>query len=305
MSLLREIQASILDSSREIGPMLLKLRFLASRLGSAQLEEWVKHEAEGYPVDVDVPEYRRLNISFRGVWSGPFGSGVNNAPIPPYLVEKYAGKSWTKMDMRESIATVDELAAGEGDSIFIDMSNLILKLQGKVYPHFSCLSVEGEVSKHTMREIQSSVRNRVLELTIELEKAVPVVVEVKLGESVTDSKDTADTVTHVFNQTIYGSNMTVSNTGDGAQVNLAVTIGDSSSLVQELENSGIPKEAAREFADTLASEQPDGPDRPLGERARKWLARNIEKAADGTWKVGVGIASKVLEEAAMRYYGLK
>ena len=282
MSLLREIQASILDANSEIGSILLKLRFLASRLGSAQLEEWVKHEAEGYPVDVDVPEYRRLSVSFRGVWSGPFGSGVKNAPIPPYLVEKYAGKSWTKMVMRESIAAVDELATGESDSIYIDTSNLILKLQGKVYPHFSCLSVEGEVSKHTFREIQNSVRNRVLNLTIELEKAVPSVVEVKLGESVTDGRDTADAVTHVFHQTIYGSNTTVSNTGDGAQVNLAITIGDGNSLVQVLENSGIPKEAAREFAETLASEEPDGPDRPLGERARKWLARNIGKAADGT-----------------------
>jgi AbiTii-like protein len=44
MSLLREIQAAVIQEDTEIGPILLKLRLLASRLGSAPLEEWVKHD---------------------------------------------------------------------------------------------------------------------------------------------------------------------------------------------------------------------------------------------------------------------
>lgn len=80
MSLLREIQSSLLEG-REIGPILLKLRFLASRLGSVVLEEWVKHESEGYPNDVEVPSYRKIGVSYKGTFSGPFGSGISNAPI--------------------------------------------------------------------------------------------------------------------------------------------------------------------------------------------------------------------------------
>jgi hypothetical protein len=83
LSLLREIQASILDPGSEIGPILLKLRFLASRLGSTQLEEWVKHESEGYPVDVEVPEYRKLHVDYRGSWSGPYGSPPPKKTIIP------------------------------------------------------------------------------------------------------------------------------------------------------------------------------------------------------------------------------
>ena len=204
MSLLREIQASILESDSDIGPVLLKLRFLASRLGSTQLEEWVKHESEGYPAEVDVPEYRQLDVTYHGTWSGPFGSGVKNAPIPPHLVEKLAGKQWTKIDMRQSIAAVDVLASGEGGMLSIDASNLMLAFQGKVYPHLSCISVEGEIPKTTMREIQNAVRNRVLELTMELEKALPAAVDVKLGEPVGAETSSADTVTQVFYQTIHG-----------------------------------------------------------------------------------------------------
>ena len=50
MSLLREIQASVMqDADIDVGRVLLKLRFLASRLGSDLLEEWIEHELDGYP----------------------------------------------------------------------------------------------------------------------------------------------------------------------------------------------------------------------------------------------------------------
>ncbi|WP_133612482.1 AbiTii domain-containing protein [Dongia mobilis] len=173
MSLLSEIQASILDSKSAIAPILLKLRFLASRLGSTQLEVWVKHESEGYPSEAPVPDYRKLGISYYGTFSGPFGSGISNAPIPPYLIEKIAGKAWAASEMRESIAAVDDLVRGDDDVIEIDASNLMLLLQGKVYRNYSCNSVTGRISKTAMCEIQNAVRNRVLELTIELERAAP------------------------------------------------------------------------------------------------------------------------------------
>ena len=100
-------------------------------------------------------------------------------------------------------------------------------------------------------------------------------------------------------------NTTVTNSGTGTQINLAIGPGDATALVSELVKAGIPEKSAKEFADTVASEDPESPENPLGKRAHKWLTENIEKASDGAWKIGVGIATKVLEEAAMRYYGLK
>jgi hypothetical protein len=47
MSLLQEIQESVIQEGTEIGPVLLKLRLLAARLGSAELGEWVEYESEG------------------------------------------------------------------------------------------------------------------------------------------------------------------------------------------------------------------------------------------------------------------
>ena len=87
MSLLHQIQESIVQEGSDLGSILLKLRLLASRLGSNLLEEWVKRESEGYPKEIEVPPYRIVPASYRGTFSGPFGSGINNAPIPTYLVK--------------------------------------------------------------------------------------------------------------------------------------------------------------------------------------------------------------------------
>jgi hypothetical protein len=117
VSLLREIQAAVIEPDSKVG----MLRLLASRLGSHPLEEWVKHESEGYPKGIPVPEYRKLGASY----TGTFTDGVrtmNNAPIPTHLIEKFAGKAWTEYEIRASVAAVEDVASDqEGGGILESM----------------------------------------------------------------------------------------------------------------------------------------------------------------------------------------
>ena len=304
LSILREIQAAILQEKPDLGTVLLKLRFLASRLGSEPLEDWVKYEAEGYPPEGDVPEYRVAALSFRGSWSGPFGSGINNAPIPTALVEKHASTEWTRRKVRESIATVQDMAAS-GKTMGINASNLILLLQGKVYKDWACNSIIAEISPIAIQEIVQTVRARILELTIELEKRVPDAVDVTLQQVISnETPESAAAVTQIFNQTVYG-NVTHVMATNGAQVRLAITAGDTISMVSELTKAGLPDHAAKEITDIVASEGPPTTDKPLGPRALEWIKKNAPKAASGAWKIGSAVASDLLKEAALKYYGLK
>lgn len=41
----------------------------------------------------------------------------------------------------------------------------------------------------------------------------------------------------------------------------------------------------------------------MGTKARGWLVDNLKKAADGTWKMGVTVATEVIKEALLKYYG--
>lgn len=307
MSLLYDIQAAAVDEAADLGPILLKVRLLAARLESQPLADWVRHESEGYPADSAVPDYRIIPVTYSATFSGPFGTGINNAPIPSVLIEKFAGAQWTHYEMRQSIAAVDHLLAsvakGNG-ALSIDASNLILRLQGKLYPDYACNAVTGSVPAAAIAELRHSVRGRILELTIELEKSVPEAASITMGQAPAETIGKGEKVTQISQQIIYG-NMTSISASGRAEVNVAIGTGDLAGLVSFLERKGIATEDAEEFGALVASEVPESADEPFGPKAKKWILDNLRKAAVGTWNVGVSVATDVMKEAALRYYGLK
>lgn len=302
---MREIQASLISDEPNLGSVLLKLRLLAARLGSDILGDWVKHEMSGYPKDVELPDYRVVGVSFKGTFSGPFNSGINNAPIPTALVEKLAGEHWTNHRVREGIAAIDDLvrSAQESGSLGLDCSNLILLLQGKIYENYACNDVRGTISRSSLVQIQNEVKSRALELTIELEKAVPAAAEIILGPQSSDNFDNKQ-VSKIINQTIYGNYTEISNSGDGANIEVIAIQGNPEAFEKVLKDSGISQDSAKELSEIVKSESPESKDEPLGTKAKKWLLDNLKKAEDGTWQVGVSVATDVIKSAVKGYYGL-
>ncbi|GAA6152158.1 hypothetical protein [Pseudoteredinibacter isoporae] len=307
MSLLQQIQESVVQDDADLSSILLKLRLLSARLGSNALEAWVRHESEGYPADIAVPSYRHVGVTYTGSFSGSFGAAIKNAQIPPYLIELHAGERWVNHEIRESVAAIGEMVrknTTEGGSFGIDASNLILLLQGKIYEDYSCVDVRGSISSTSLYEIQQSVRSRILELTIELERSVPGASHVAFGAKEPEKKD-AEKVQQISQQIIYGDVTTAVANGAGSLVSVAVNERDCDSFVKHLVEAGIPEASAIELAEIIASEEPLGAEEPFGAKATKWLVSNLKKAAEGTWNIGVSMATKVLTEAAMKYYGLK
>jgi hypothetical protein len=305
MSLLREIQEAIVDPKSELAPILLKVRILADRLGSGQLEEWVKLESEGYPAEIDVPEYRKVSVTYTACVAN-IAWRATNQPIPTALISKFAGDHWTPIGMRESMAAIDDLLSKSegGGGIGIDASNLILLLQDKIFEGSAISSVTGRISATGLREIQNAVRTRILELTMKLEKEVPGSGDVTISKPLVTRADITEKVAHVVNMTVHGPNTMITSTGSHTAVTVNNVQGDVGTLRGELVKAGIPDDAATEFSEIVSAEKPDA-DQSFGPNARKWIARNIATASDGTWKVGLAVAAKLLEEAALRYYGLK
>ncbi len=307
MSLLHEIQAAVLQEGSDLGPILLRLRLLAARIGSQPLAEWVRHESEGYPHDAELPNYRFIPVSYTANFSGPFGSGIKNAPISPFLVKKFAGEHWVRHEMRESIAAVDDLlaTAEDGGHLGINAADLILLLHGKVYADYACNSVTGRIARSSLASIRHAVRSRVLELTLELEKSVPDAAAIAIGPADLPSAPKAAAATQIAQQIIYGNFTSIAATGDGTKIQVAVAPHDEGSLAQFLVGSGMAEEDAQELARIAASEQPESKDEPMGPQVSSWLIANLKKAASGTWKMGVAVASDVVKEALLKYYGLK
>ncbi|MDH6025477.1 MULTISPECIES: hypothetical protein [Vibrio] len=305
MSILREIQASLISEQPNLSSILLKLRLLAARLGSDTLADWVKYELSGYPDNIELPDYRVVAVSFKGTFSGPFNSGIKNAPIPSALIEKYASDKWTHRRLTDGIATIDDLIKSSQDSgsVGLDCANLILLLQGKVYEDYACNEIVGSISRSSLVQIQNEVKSRALELTIELEKSIPAAVDIVLSPSPNESIDTQE-ITKIINQTIYGNYTEISNSGDGASIGVHAIQGNAELLTEKLESAGITKSSAEELAAIVKAEPPSSPEEPLGNKAKKWLVDNLKKAEDGTWKVGISVATDVIKKSVMGYYGL-
>jgi hypothetical protein len=305
LSLLYQIQESVVQEGCDLGSVILKLRLLASRLGSDVLEEWVKHESEGYPNEVDVPSYRIVGVSYKGTFSGPFGSGIRNAPIPPYLIQQYASKHWVNYEIRESISAVDDLvkSSADGGSLGIDASNLILLLQGKIYEGYACNDISASISRTSLAEIHQAVRSRILELTLELEKAIPAAALVTFGAPGNEGKN-SEKVQQISQQIIYGNVTTAVAGGHNSNITLAISERDNKSFIEYLVSSGLPLNDATELAEIMETEEPSSKEEPFGQKAKSWLASNLKKAAEGTWKIGISVATKVLTEAATKYYGI-
>lgn len=256
MSLLHQIQESVVQDGSSLGPILLKLRLLAARLGSNDLEEWVKHESEGYPQDAVLPDYRIVGVTYKGTFSGPFGSGIKNAPIPPILIKTFANDSWNNYSVRESIAAVDELVkvSTKGGSLGINASNLILLLQGKIYKGYACNDISGDISVVSLSEISQAVRNRVLELTIEFEKSIPSAAHITFGTQGMD-KDNASKAQQITQQIIYGNVGNAISGGSESTINVNIQSHNKESVANYLKDSGISEEDARDFSLIVASER--------------------------------------------------
>lgn len=304
MNLLREIQSLVVQDGAELGLILLKLRLLAARLGSDPLEEWIKHESEGYPNNIDIPDYRVIGINYTGSFLGPFGSQILNAPIPSLLIGKFAGDDHTTYKVRQSISVIDDLVKGANDDLSVGASNLIVKLQGKVYADYACNQVIGHLSRSSFVGIQNIVRNRILEFTTKLEKSVPAAADIVLESPTLSDKVDPEQVTRVSNQIFYGNVTSVSNSSDNSHVTILIGKGDDQALIESLKNAGVPKSDAGALAKIMASESPNSGKEPLGAKATQWLADSLPKAAKGVWEIGASALTEIVKAAALKYYGL-
>ena len=301
MGILETIQADIVDHNISIASTLLKLRLLAAKLGSDELTEWIKNETEGYLQDADIPTYRVVPISFSGTFHGSFGSSINNAPIPPLLIKKYAGENWTTAKIRESAVAVEKMASEE-NGIRLDLSDLMLILRGNIYPDYVPAQIVGFVSQTLLIQMSNAIRTRLLEITIEITKKIPDAEGVELTSIMQNPRVT----TQIFHQIIHGSQTNIQSSGPEATIQVTIVKHDSKSLKSGLLQFGLSEEESNELAKLISEQEPEEQkDDGLNDGVRKWLAARITNGFDAGFKGGISVLTQIVQEAAMQYWGLK
>ena len=184
---------------------------LAARLGNKPLDDWLVWEANGYPVDVEVPDYRNFPVQYRADFSGIGMSRVPNFPVSIQAFPAEVRHSMGRMKFRDSVSGAQRLLDGvsDGDGLFhVSLTDSALLIEDAM-PLHKCTDVRAIIAPGLVSVVLNTVRERVLDFALELEKLDP-----KAGEVAGSAPPPAE-VQQVVQATIYGE-ATITGSAPGA-----------------------------------------------------------------------------------------
>ena len=202
--MLREIQQNTCDPNIRLSDILRKCKILAARLNFKPLDEWVENELNGYADDKPLPQYRIFkDIELVGNFRTPNSWGENFG-IPSLLIpEKYIDKM-TIITLTEGIGGLESIVSKSKNSV-INISipqNYLLLLKSEVKDLKYFTSISRAISIHQFTNIIETVKNRVVDFAIEIEKKNPEAGESELGTNPVSEP----IVNQIFNHCILRNN---------------------------------------------------------------------------------------------------
>jgi hypothetical protein len=304
MSLLREIQSAAVDQNGEVATLLRKCKILAVRLGNDEFKTWVDRELNGYTSVEELPPYRILQVESFGNFSGPFGSGLENAPIPPSCLPEQAQDLANKSYMLGPISGYASLLDGAERSNPRENwpADAVALFGRKIYQNMACLGAWKLIPRNAIVALIDTIKTRVLNFVLEIEAVAP-----DAGEAPPNQPPLSqDRVSQVFNTYISGSvqNLATGSTEFSQGGTFTVTTGDFAGLEKVLATMGIPHQDISDLKVAIDEDKESLGEPTMGAKVQSWMGRMVGKAASGAWNVSTSVAATVIGKALAGYFGL-
>ena len=110
-------------------------------------------------------------------------------------------------------------------------------------------------------------------------------------------------MTQIFNTTVFGGAAHLIGTASRSHIEFNIVAKDLAALEQILSANGVSHQDVQELRAAVESEPEAESGQKFGPRVSSWIGKMMGKAADGSWKVGVGAAGSLLAQAIAKYYG--
>lgn len=305
MKLISDIINDLVNDNISLTVALNKTKILASRIGNTGLLNWLNRELSGYPNFDSVPDYRKTIGTVKGDVMN-VGFQANNYPLQFDFGEDL-NKLMTEFKTVDSISTIEGFLVApknknNGSLVLRYPDNLKDSLEGMMQntngPYFRLLNVGISVPLQFANAIIASVKNKLLDFMLALEK------EFGMESDISDFKANTTKINYIMNNTINNNgDGNVVNTGANSTINATINIskGNKEALVDTLRNNGVDNNDIAELLTVIDTETPEG--NGFGTKVNGWFQKMISKSLDGTWQVGIGAAGTLLAEALKAYYG--
>jgi len=301
MSLLNEIINSAVSEDSNLGEILRKCKVLASKLNNPTLAEWLIHEANGYPKESDIPGYRKLTLTVKGNFDNCAYS-VSNVTVPNMCIPKEARETFKYSEFRESVHSAQELIRGANETGIYKTSvgDLAVFLHNKVYDGYGCRGAWGEIGKSGLVEIVNTVRNKILDFALDLQKNIPEAEDITL---IKPQEVDQNLMTQIVNNNIFGNENNLIGIADKSKINIRIAKNDINELEKYLKSYNVQQEDINTLKSAITEDgEIEISNDKYGKSVSKWLGNMLQKAIEGTWSIGIATAGNVLGYALNQYY---
>jgi len=280
-------------------------KILAVRLGNKEFKQWVDNELNGYASGNDLPRYRVLHTESYGDFSGPFGSGLRNVPIPPSCLPKELRDLVTTSYLTGPISSYASLIHTEDRDNAQESwpADMVAYYGNKIYRDMNCLAAWKVISYNALTALVDTIRTRVLNFALEIEGEAP-----DAGEASRNFPPLPqEKVSRVFNTYISGNVQNVATGSSNVSQNgsFMVTTGDFGSLGTYLSSLGVNPNDISDLDAAIQKDKGAHGKASVGVRVQEWIGKMIGKAASGSWSVSTSVAGTVLGKALSKYFGLE
>lgn len=312
MSLLRDLQDQAADNKVATAVLLRRVKVLAARVGAPELGEWADKELNGYQDLSELPSYRGpFQAHVLGHFTGPFQSGVRNAPIPPVTFPKeYREGQLFQITFGEPIAELEGLASHDKalespwPSDGLALTNMLIQ-QGDVslYEGMYLSQAWKVITPDQVRGVLDVVRNKILDLALRVEAEFP-----NAGEDSPRVAPDAGRITNIFNTTVYGhsSNVAVGSSDFDQSTYLSPPSSDDE-LVDRLAGLGLDDDLLSELRSALIEDRQEagGDLAEPGPRVTSWLGKITTLGAKAGGKVGAAASASIIAKLVLSYFGIQ
>jgi hypothetical protein len=309
--LLKEVIDELINTEKSLQGSLMKLNYFGRLTKNQELINFATNEMKGYEIGAKVPEYRKTIAKLLVTAQGPF---IDSQEVEiPISAIKEMGKNFTYLDIRDGIATIENMARDmveKGKKEFykpmpLELLHLVQPILRQLYkanPPLNAVSSRLVGNGNIFLDIPSSIRTTLLELVMTV--ADEFGYDVEINEfNITKINNTINNYmsTHITNT----GDGNVINTGNESRISNSNSIqkGSLESIRKELAQQGIDSDDINNLAEILQSESPNE-DKTLGENAMNWILNISKKALNGVGKIANGVSSSLLATLIKRYYGI-
>jgi hypothetical protein len=285
VTLLQDLVVGAASDAAPVATLLRQLKVIAARTGAAPLADWVRYELEGYLAGETVPAYRGpFPVNVVGDFVGIMGNGVKNLPIPPMTFPADTRKGHLfNVSFAEPVAELAQFAlrpaleaAWSADTVRA-YNGIVAqgKIRRVVREDMVLVSAKYGIPTSTVVGILDSVRTRVLDLALELEKVAPAAGQAEV------SAETTAAARQVVVAHFHGLTGNVAIASDG--ISQAVTVqlpgpGDEAALLRYLGAHGVDPSRLVALREALEHDRADaGGQHPptAGARVKTWVGHAL------------------------------